>query len=182
MAKFSKHFKLSSKEQEELLTDLCEAFLSLRNPSEAVQFLTDLLSRQEAIMLAKRIKIAKFLIKGMTYDEIKRMLKVSDGTISRIGVWLLNSGKGYRLIAERTKKEKPKSKPLGSFDYAMKDWRAFRRQFPAMFWPQLLMEEVIKSANSRQKQRIRGALNKMDQKSSLYRKIDEILKDKILKK
>ena len=180
MAKFSKHFKLSFKEQEELLTDLCEAFLSLRNPSEAVQFLTDLLSRQEAMMLAKRIKIAKFLIKGMTYDEIKRILKVSHGTIAKVGEWLLNSGEGYKLITERTKKEKPK--PLGSFDYAMKDWRAFRRQFPAMFWPQLLMEEVIKSANNRQKQRIRNALKKMDQKSSLYKKIDEILKDKILKR
>ena len=175
MAKFSKHFKLSSKEQEELLTDLCEAFLSLRNPSEAVQFLTDLLSRQEAIMLAKRIKIAKFLIEGMTYDEVRRILKVGHGTIARVGEWLLNSGKGYRLIAERTKKEKPK--PLGSFDYAMKDWRAFRRQFPLMFWPQLLIEEVIKSADKHQKEKFRSALKKMDQKSKLFKQIDKILRD-----
>ncbi len=45
-----------------------------------------------------------------------------------------------------------------------------------MFWPQLLVEEVVKTMNKRQKDKLRNAVRKLDRKSDLYKKITKILK------
>jgi len=171
MAKYS---RVSNKEREKLLQEFCEAISVLKNPQEIMNFITDLLTKQELIMLAKRIKIAKFLIEGKDYRGIESTLKVGHGTIARVGQWLLERGEGFRLIAKRTQKEKPK--PETSWDLAMKDWRKFRRHYSLMFWPQLLIEDVIKAMNKKQKEKVRRAIKKLDQKSSLYRRINKILK------
>ena len=170
MAKYS---RISNREREELLREFSEALSVLKNPDEIMNFLIDLLTNQETVMLAKRIKIAKLLIKGKNYREIEDLLKVSHSTVARVGQWLTEAGEGFRIITKRTKKEEPK--PPGSFDYAMKDWRAFRRQFPAMFWPQLLIEDIIKVMNKRQKEKVHHAIEKLNRKSKLYKQINKFL-------
>ena len=166
--------KISISEREELLEEFCEALSVLKNPQEIMNFLTDLLTRQETIVLAKRIKIAKLLIEGKSYRDIEGSLKVSHGTIAKINYWLLESGEGFRMVTERTKKKKPK--PTTSWDYAVKDWRKVRRRYPLMFWPQLLIEDIIKAMNKNQKEKVRQAVAKLDHKSSLYKQINKILK------
>ncbi|MDI6603275.1 MAG: YerC/YecD family TrpR-related protein, partial [Patescibacteria group bacterium] len=166
--------KISSREREELLKEFCEAISVLKNSQEIMDFITDLLTKQEMIMLAKRIKIAKLLLEGQNYRDIESSLKVGNATIARVNQWLLESGEGFRIIAERTKKEKPKLP--SSWDYAMEDWRRFRRRYPLMFWPQLLIEDIIKMMSKRQKDRIRQRIKKLDQKSILYKQINRILK------
>jgi uncharacterized protein YerC len=52
---------LSKERQQELLSEFCESLLCLKTTDEAVKFLTDLLTKSEAIILAKRIKIAKII-------------------------------------------------------------------------------------------------------------------------
>ena len=128
MAKYS---RISNKEKEKLLEEFCEALSVLKTPQEIMNFITDLLTRQEIIMLAKRIKIAKFLIEGKNYRDIENLLKVGHGTVARVTQWLLEAGEGFRIITERTKKEKPK--PLSSWDLAMRDWRRLRRTHPLYF-------------------------------------------------
>lgn len=169
-----RYAKISSREREELLKEFCEAISVLKNSQEIMDFVTDLLTKQETIMLAKRIKIAKLLIEGKNYRDIESSLKVGNATIARVNQWLLESGEGFRIIAKRTKKEKPK--PPSSWDYAMEDWRRFRRRYPLMFWPQLLIEDIIKMMNKRQKDQIRQRIKKLDQKSIFYKQINRILK------
>jgi TrpR-related protein YerC/YecD len=171
MARYS---RISNRERGELLEDFCEAISVLKSPQEIMNFITDLLTRQEIIMLAKRIKIAKLLIEGKTYRDLESLLKVSHGTIAKVNQWILEAGEGFRLIAERTKKEKPK--PESSWDLAMRDWRRFRRSHPLYFWPQLLLEDIVKTMNKRQKEKIRNALKKLDQKSDLYKQMAKLLK------
>jgi uncharacterized protein YerC len=72
MAKFPRIPKLSKQEQEKLLIGFCKALVELRTPEEAAHFLKDLLSKQEAEMLAKRIEIARLLIEGLTYENIQK--------------------------------------------------------------------------------------------------------------
>ncbi len=169
-----KYSKISNKEREELLEELCEAISVLKNSQEIMNFITDLLTRQELIMLAKRIKIAKFLIEGKEYRDIENLLGVGQGTIAKVNQWLSESGEGFRLVAERTKKEKPK--PASSWDLAVEDWRKFRRRHPLMFWPQLLIEDIIKTMNKKQKDKVRQVIKKLDRKSSIYKQIDKILR------
>ena len=166
--------QISIKEQQELLAEFCEAFLNLRNLDEAVKFLTDLLTKREILVLAKRIKIAKYLLKGKSYREIEGLLNTSHGTVAKIAEWLTEAGEGFRLIAERTKKEKPK--PPSGWKLAMEEHKRFKKKFPLYFWPELLIEEIVTSANKRQKRKIHQALESLDKKSLLYKKINKILK------
>lgn len=154
--------------------ELCEALSVLKAPEETMNFITDLLTREEMIMIARRIKIAKLLLEGKDYRDIESLLRVGHTTVARISQWLAERGEGFRLVAEKTKKEKPKSP--SSWDYVMEDWRKFRRRYPLMFWPQLLIEDIIKTMNKKQKERVRQATAKLDQKSVLYKRLNKILK------
>ncbi len=172
MVKFSQYQKLPREEREELLIELCEALVSVKNSQEAAQLLTDLLSSQEAEMIAKRLKIAHFLILGKTYEDIKKNLKVSDNTISRVNSWLNLSGEGYRLVISRRKKQREEDHDGEGRDYS---WRYVKRKYPTYFWPQLVLEEIVKNANKKQKERLISTLSQLDKKSRLYKDLKKVL-------
>lgn len=169
-----KYFQISAKNQQELLSEFCEALLNIHTTDEVVKFLSDLLTKSEVIMLAKRIKIAKLLIEGRHYETIERALNVSHGTIAKVAIWLSEAGEGFRLVAKRAKKPKPPSQGQG--DLLAMEWRGLKRRYPMMFWPQLLIEGIVESANKKQKEKIRRAIQKLDHKSQTYKQINTILR------
>lgn len=166
-----KYSQISNKEKSDLLQEFCEAISVLNNPKEIIDFITDLLTKQETVMIAKRIKIAKMLIIGKDYQEIQNSLKTSPGTISKINQWLLESGEGFRLIAQRTKKEKLKNKNL-----ELTEFKKLKRRYPIMFWPELLIKDIIKTMNAKQKDRIKKSIKNLDRKSQIYKQINKALK------
>jgi len=121
-----------------------------------MRFIKDLLSPQEAEMLAKRIKIAQQLLDGQDYGSIQRMLKVSTGTIARINEWLKYSGDGYRLMIERLKK---KNKNSGVRKSTSSPWDDLKRRYPIMFWPQLVLEEFVAETSVKKKEKLRRIIN-----------------------
>jgi len=153
------------------------AISKLNNPVEAACFLKDLLSAQEAEMLARRLKIAELLIAGLKYSEISRLLKVSPNTIARIHEWLKLSGDGYRLVIDRIGEHK-KETAKGSFEenFNQFSWRNVKRRYPMYFWPQLLLENIVKAAKENDKRKLCAILNKMDKKSELYNRLNKLLK------
>lgn len=98
--------KLSKDEQADLLFDLLQAFTLLKNLPDAASFITDLLTSSEVKLLSKRLRIAKSLLSGATYLQIKEKLKVSDGTIAKVAVWLQEKGAGFRKIVEKIPQRK----------------------------------------------------------------------------
>lgn len=168
-----KYSRISKKTLQELLMEFCEALLSVKTPEEAVKFLTDLLTKSEIVMLAKRIKIAKLLIEGKDYRTIERLLEVSHSTISKVARWLEESGEGFRLVAERTKKRKEED--FSDLKYKLSEWGNLKKRYPIVFWPQLLLEEIISTANKSQKERLRKVIEKLDHKSKLYKRLNKIL-------
>lgn len=181
MAKFSKIHKLSKKEEERLLIEMCRALVEIKTAEEAAQFLKDLLSRQEAAMLAKRIAIARDLIEGATYEDIQKTLKVSHGTVARVSHWLENSGEGYRLVVARVKPEKTEAQKYIEELEKPVPWRSIKRKYAMYFWPELLLEEIVKTAKSRQKEKLRNILDKFDEKSELFQRLNYLLKDQYRK-
>lgn len=171
MARYS---QISNKEKEELLSEFCEALAVLKTADEAMKFLTDLLTRQEIIILAKRIKIAKLLIAGKRYREIERSLRASHSTVAKVSQWLDESGEGFKLVTERTKKEKTES--TGSNDLRKMEWGRFKKSHPLMFWPEFLVRDIVKLMNQKQRGKIREALQALNKKSKLYSQINEILR------
>jgi TrpR-related protein YerC/YecD len=172
MAKFPRYPKISKEEQDELLIWLCEAVANLKNKREAAEFLKDILSRQEAEMIARRLKTAQLLIEGLSYGEISHQLKISPSTIAKINEWIKLSGNGYRMVLERMNQNKEKGNSIDDkYDYY--SWRNVKRRYPAYFWPQLLLESVISSAREADKKKIKAVLGKMDKKSKLFKQLNK---------
>ena len=157
--------------QERLLQDFCDALANLRTPQEVLPFLTDLLTKAELVILIKRLQIARLLLEGKDYRTIEKGLRVSHGTIAKIAAWLADSGEGFRLVAERVKKRAPQN--FSSREPS--EWDKLKRKYPSMFWPQLILEEVVRNANNREKERFRKAMGTLDRKSAFYRRFDKLL-------
>jgi TrpR-related protein YerC/YecD len=176
MAKYGNRI-LPKEDVERIFFKLCESIASMKNAKEASQFLRDILSYQEAEMVAMRLQIAELLEEGKTYDEIRGTLKVGSTTIAKVHEWLKVSGDGFRLALERTKgKEKMPFESVGQRGFVADGlWRNVKRRYPMYYWPELLLEEIMLSANSRQKEKMRNVLKELE-KSQMKTKIASQLK------
>jgi TrpR-related protein YerC/YecD len=96
---------LDSNSKVKYLDLLWTSVAQLETKEEVKQFFKDLLSESEAIMLARRIEIAKRLIGGESYDEIASNLKVGTDTISRVQQWLTSGFGGYEKAVGSFEKE-----------------------------------------------------------------------------
>ena len=163
--------KLSKKDQESLLFDLVNAIVQSKNINEAALLLQDLMTRSEITALAKRLRIAKLLIEGKSYEQIETNLNVSHGTIAKIAAWLTDRGEGFRNILRKLPKEAKSSLPE-----EISDWNRIKRRHGLYFWPEILLEEIVKNANKKQKERISNILDRMEEKSELHRNLEKLLK------
>ncbi len=106
MSKFDMQ-KLDSSSKMKYLDLLWTSIAQLETRDEVKQFFKDLLSESEAIMLARRIEIAKCLLEGESYDNIANKLGVGKDTIGRVQEWLASGFGGYE-------------KAIGGFNKALK--------------------------------------------------------------
>lgn len=72
---------------------LLDSLKKAKATKELSAFLDDLLTEEEILDLAQRLKIAKLIIEGKTYDEIAKKVNTSTSTVSKIGQ-ILKYGKG----------------------------------------------------------------------------------------
>ena len=79
---------LTNKDRIETLDSLYTAAGTLNGRKAAKQFLKELLTESERIMLGRRILIARALLTGKTYDEIVDEFSVGKDTIRKISRWL----------------------------------------------------------------------------------------------
>ena len=105
--------KLSRNEQLELVFDLINSFRVAKTPIEVANFLQDLLTAKEIKNLAKRLRIAKFLLNGKTYEEIVKSLHTSYVTVAKVSAWLSQGGKGFKEVISKLpiKYDIPKNLP-----------------------------------------------------------------------
>ncbi|MDD5489881.1 MAG: YerC/YecD family TrpR-related protein [Candidatus Moranbacteria bacterium] len=128
-----KYNELSDFEKKKYLGEFYTMVSLLRTREEVKRFLKDILTLSETVMISRRIQIAKFLLKGKTYDEIMNNLKVSAATIAQVEKWLNNGFGGYKEIIKRYGK-----KQLQKKDYLPKTVTPFtfdhiRKKYPLHF-------------------------------------------------
>ena len=160
MGKYTNQKKLSSRQQEDLLIRFVKAIASVKNSVEAAHFIKDLLSDAEVLMIARRLQIVDLLEDGYTYEQIKKSLKVSFGTIAKMQTWFETYGEDFKKILYRTRttvKVEDRHSP----------WVQLKRKYPMYFWPELLLKEIVKSANSREKEKLRNVLKQSSTKTKL---------------
>ncbi|MBI2310037.1 hypothetical protein HYU89_04005 [Candidatus Collierbacteria bacterium] len=91
--------------KEKLQSLLVDCINRCAQASLAADFVDDLLTNTEKIMISKRIGVALMLLKHVGAREISDKLKVSFPTIYRVKTWLEVKGSGYRTLLETILKE-----------------------------------------------------------------------------
>jgi TrpR-related protein YerC/YecD len=96
---------LDSNSKMKYLDLLWTSIAQLETREEVKHFFKDLLSEGEAIMLARRIEIAKRLLEGESYSQIGSKMKVGADTTAKVQNWLISGFGGYEKAIKGFKKE-----------------------------------------------------------------------------
>ncbi len=107
MVKFDYH-TLTTKQRSDLLEELAEAIGKLRETKDRQRFFEQLLTPSEQVMLGRRWQIAKKLIAGESYLDIRHELRVGFTTIESVDHLLRESVGNYREYIEKIAR-KPKA-------------------------------------------------------------------------
>jgi len=89
------------------LSELADAFQSLRTNDEVTRFLRDLCTLPELEALAHRWQTARLVDQGVPYLEVAARVPTSTATVTRVAQWLRHGAGGYRLALERTQGASP---------------------------------------------------------------------------
>ncbi|CDR30148.1 Uncharacterized protein conserved in bacteria [Acholeplasma oculi] len=92
-----------SKLKSALNDELFESILKLENLEDAYAFFEDLCTIKEIEAMAQRIKSAKLLLDGKTYEQIIEETGISSTTLSRISTCIRYGTGGYKKILDSKK-------------------------------------------------------------------------------
>ena len=111
-----------------MLDDFFEMVSKIKSKKDASNFFKDMLTPSESLMLTRRIEIAKMLLAGLNYRDIKDRLKVGDNTINYVNRWLYTGFGGYlkELQASENRKEAMRQVPTT-------EWQMIKKKYPAHF-------------------------------------------------
>ena len=147
---------MDSKSKMKYLDLLWTSIAKLETREEVKQFFKDLLSESEAIMIARRIEIAKRLMEGDSYEKIASELKVGMDTIGRVQQWMTSGFGGYEKAIKGFKKELDhrSSKRFKSNDAELYSFKWLRQKYPFHFLLfNLISEDKNSKNNSKNKKR-----------------------------
>ncbi len=85
---------LSKKISEEMIQELFDLFISLKNREDCKVLFEDLCTNKEIEQMAQRLRAAKLLINNKTYNEVIKETDISSATLSRVSR-CVQYGKGY---------------------------------------------------------------------------------------
>ena len=82
--------------------DLIKAIVELNSVEECYTFFEDVCTIKEIMEIAQRLRVAKLLDNGLSYQAISKETGASTATISRVSK-CLKLGEGYRAAIAREK-------------------------------------------------------------------------------
>lgn len=90
----------------EAVDELFDAILCLQSREDCYKLFEDLCTIKEVNDMAQRLRAAKMLLGGSTYEQIVKSAEISTATISRINRCIQYGAGGYREVIERAEKRK----------------------------------------------------------------------------
>ena len=88
---------------ENMQNELYAAVAATDSAEKAQSLLADLCSKREIEQMAQRLRAAKLLFDGLTYNEVIEATGISSATLSRVSR-CVQYGKGYSALFEKGKK------------------------------------------------------------------------------
>ena len=86
-----------SKVTQEMIEELFEIILNIKDKKQCEDFFSDLCTNKEIEQMAQRVKAAKLLIEGKTYNQVIEETDISSATLSRVSR-CVQYGKGYSVL------------------------------------------------------------------------------------
>lgn len=126
MSQVSK-IRLAKDVEERMYKIFWSSIAGLRRAKEVEAFFSELLTKTEKIMLAKRLAIATLLLKGYDYRQISSLLKVSFTTISRVKGLIEHSEKGYRKVIEKMLRKEAWKELLRGMEKTVYDLHPYKK-------------------------------------------------------
>jgi TrpR-related protein YerC/YecD len=135
-----RYSELSNFQKKKYLGEFYSMVAMLRSRDEVKKFFKDLLTLSEVVMVSRRIQIAKLLLKGNTYEEIREDMKVSAATIAQVEKWVNNGFGGYKEIIKRYNKKNARfeAKKIPAAPFSLGH---IRRKYPLHFLLLNLLEK-----------------------------------------
>lgn len=94
---------MTLKNYKPMLKELYSELLKLETEEEAEKFLDDLCTIKELEAMCQRLKAAKMLLNGKTYNEIVEETEISSATLARVSKCVRYGDGGYKTIIEKQK-------------------------------------------------------------------------------
>lgn len=104
MSQISK-YPISKEIADRIFEVFLKTFVEIKSREDADQFISDLLTPTEKVMLAKRLAIAFLLEKGYDYRTIQKIIRVSAPTITSVNIVRQYGSEGYRKLVSKIIKE-----------------------------------------------------------------------------
>ena len=92
---------MTLKNDKSLRKELYEALIKLETVDEAEKFLDDLCTIKELESMGQRLKAAKMLLQGKTYNEIVEETEISSATLARVSKCVRYGDGGYKQIIDK---------------------------------------------------------------------------------
>lgn len=133
-----------------LLIDVFIATSKIDKADEANLFLSGLLTKQELLFLARRLRIAILLASGYSYSTIQKSIGTSSTTIARVNEWMDIKGEGTLLAMKKLGELGQIQKILADTDKQCfgSDMEVKRisnsGKYSEIFWPIDLVAAIIK--------------------------------------
>ncbi len=148
---------IDSKSKMKYFDLLWTSIAQLETRDEVKQFFKDLLSESEALMLARRIEIAKRLLNGESYDKIVSDLNIGMETVSKVQGWLISGFGGYEKAIDgfdrQFKKRFKNSKTANYPEPYSFGW--LKKKYPLHFLLFNLIDSSKGSSNKKPKRKVK---------------------------
>ena len=84
------------------MPDLYKAITDIESVEECKALFDDLCTYKEVEQMAQRLRAAKLLLDGMTYNEVISQTGISSATLSRVSKCVNHGSDGYKKAVEKS--------------------------------------------------------------------------------
>jgi TrpR-related protein YerC/YecD len=132
-----KFYNIDSSNRQKMLNDFYQIIAEIKNKNDAKNFLKDLLTPAESVMIIYRIEVAKMLLQGFRYEDIQKKLQVGTGNINNVNKWLYSGFGGYMKEIKKAENQKQRMDALPK-----NEWEQLKKKYPAHFLIFNLLDKI----------------------------------------
>ena len=92
---------MTLKNDKAMRKELYDALVKIQTAEEAEKFLDDLCTIKEVEAMSQRLRAAKMLLAGKTYNEIVDETEISSATLARVSKCVRYGDGGYKTVLEK---------------------------------------------------------------------------------